>query len=39
MNLETTDIIFKVSKRKLESSGKKKKKLGLEKSHSSFERN
>jgi hypothetical protein len=35
MNLETTDIILKVSKRKLESSGKK----NLEKSYSSFERN
>jgi hypothetical protein len=38
MNFETSNIILKVSKRKLKSSGKKKK-LGLEKSHSCFERN
>jgi hypothetical protein len=38
MNIEIADIILKVSKRKLNHL-KKSKKLGLEKSHSSFERN
>ena len=38
MNLEIADIILKVSKRKLNHL-KKRKKLGLEKSYSSFEIN